>query len=466
MNHVHFIGIGGTGMSGLAQALLSRGVRVTGSDPHSNVATQRLASQGATVYTVQSADNIKRENPELVVATAAIPEENPELAAAHLAGIPVVSRAEFLGRLMAQYEGPTIAIAGTHGKTTTTAMVAEALLAGGLDPTVLVGGEYAPIGGNARIGKGQVFLTEACEAYGSFLSLRPQITVLTNVEADHLDHYATEDNVFAGFRKFVLQTTCALAWCSEDAGALRMVHYELRMDEGPRRISYGFGPYGDNSVWAEDVTAEGHGSEYDLRCSVRPDSVHVTLRVPGRHNVLNSLAAAAVGIEAGVSLDDIARGLAAFEGAGRRFETLGESGGVLVIDDYAHHPTEITATLAASRSAFPDRRLTVVFQPHLYSRTRDFMDSFAEALCAADVILITDIYPAREQPIPGVNVTDLVRNIAERAPNRSLLYVPTKHDAVEALCWVCRTGDVVLTMGAGDIREVGEAFVARKDAAA
>jgi UDP-N-acetylmuramate--alanine ligase len=468
MNHVHFIGIGGVGMSGLAQALLSRGVRVSGSDPHANAATERLAAQGATVYAAQTAENITRERPELVVATAAIPADNPELAGAREAGISVEWRAEFLGRLMAEYAGPTVAVAGTHGKTTTTAMAAEVLLAGGLDPTVLVGAEYAPIGGNARIGSSPAFLTEACEAYDSFLSLHPQITVLTNVEADHLDHYGTEDNVFAGFRKFVLQTTGTLIWCSEDSGALRMVHYELQLDEGPRRVSYGFAPYSTNSVWAEDVVSEGRGSSYTLRWqhegAALPGTVRVTLNVPGRHNVLNSLAAAAVGLEAGIDVEAIARGIASFEGTERRFETLGEVDRVLVIDDYAHHPTEITATLAAARAAYPDRRLIVVFQPHLYSRTRDFMDQFAESLGEADAVVITDIYPAREKPIPGVNVTDLVRKVAERAPDRTLLYAPTKAEAVDALRWLCREGDLVLTMGAGDIREVGEKYLSDEEA--
>jgi len=470
MTHVHFIGIGGVGMSGLAQALLSRGVRVSGSDPHANAATERLAEHGATVYSAQIPANIERERPDLVVVTAAIPSDNPELTAAREAGITIVSRAEFLGRLMGEYGGPTIAIAGTHGKTTTTAMTAEVLLAGNLDPTVLVGGEYEAIGGNARIGHGPVFLTEACEAYDSFLSLRPRVTVLTNVEADHLDHYGTEENVFAGFRKFVGQTTGALIWCSEDAGALRMVHFEMQMDEGPRRVSYGLSPCGRDSVWAEDVVSEGGGSSYTLRYArdgePQPDSTRVTVNLPGLHVVLNSLAAAAVGIEAGIPLLSIAEGIAAFRGTGRRFEKLGERDGALLIDDYAHHPTEIAATIAAARSAFPDRRLVVVFQPHLYSRTRDFMDRFAESLSAADVVLITDIYPAREKPIPGVNVTELVRKIAEQAPERSLLYVPTKSDSVNALKWVTKPGDLVITMGAGDVREIGEAFLSPQEAAA
>lgn len=450
-------------MSGLAQALLSRGMHVSGSDPQTNAATERLVRQGATIFSRQAAENISAAKPDLVVATAAIPNANAELAAARRTGIPIVSRAEFLGRLMAEYAGPTVAVAGTHGKTTTTAMVAEVLLSGGLDPTVLVGGEYAPIGGNARIGAGPVFLTEACEAYDSFLSLRPQITVLTNVEADHLDHFGTEVAVFASFRKFIMQTTGTLIWCAEDCGAQRMAHYELQMDEGPRRVSYGFKPYGLSSVWAENVRQEGGGSSYTLRISVdgetRQESVMARLSIPGMHNVLNSLAAAAVGIEAGVSLEAIGRGIGAFSGTGRRFEILGDTNGVLVIDDYAHHPTEIRATISAARAAYPERRLVAVFQPHLYSRTRDFMDGFAESLAGADVILLTNIYAAREKPIPDVNVSDLTRKIAEIVPARTVLYLPTKPEVADALKWVCREGDLVITMGAGDIREAAEEYM-------
>jgi UDP-N-acetylmuramate--alanine ligase len=349
-------------------------------------------------------------------------------------------------------------------------MVAEVLLAGGMDPTILVGGEYAPIGGNARIGAGPAFLTEACEAYDSFLSLHPQITVLTNVEADHLDHYGSEDNVFAGFRRFVLQASALLIWCSEDAGAQRLLNYELKMDEGPRRISFGLSPYGANSVWAEDVRSEGGRSTYTLRRSIggagSGESVRVELQVPGIHNVLNSLGAAAVGVHLSIPLAAIARGLAAFEGTERRFDVLGEAGGVTIVDDYAHHPTEIEATLLAARNAYPGRRLIGVFQPHLYSRTRDFMNRFAESLSAADAILIMDIYPAREQPIPGVRAADLVRKVAEIAPDRTLLYVPTKTDAVDAVRSLWRAGDVVLVMGAGDIRSVGEQLAGEREAAA
>jgi UDP-N-acetylmuramate--alanine ligase len=448
-------------MSGLAQVLLTRGIRVSGSDPQANAATERLQKLGGTVYHVQAGENILREKPDLVVVTAAVHEDNPELRTAREAGIEVVSRAEFLGRLMDEFEGSRIAIAGTHGKTTTTAMVAEALLSGGLDPTVLVGGEYSRFGGNLRLGHGNIVVAEACEAYDSFLSLRPSITVITNVEADHLDFYGDEAGVFESFRRFVGRTSRdgVLIWCADDEGARRLVE-SLGPSGGPaRRVAYGLAPYGDECLWA---TIEGEGFSVHRRTSGKDVVVISMMRlaVPGEHNVRNALAAIATALELGVSPEAIARGgLTEFTGVGRRFEILGERDGVLVIDDYAHHPTEIRATLEAARSTYPDRRIIAVFQPHLYSRTRDFMDAFAASLAGADAILLTDIYAAREEPIPGVRVPDLVHKIAGLAPSATLLYLPQKADVVGALRWVTHPGDVVLTMGAGDIREVGEAFL-------
>jgi UDP-N-acetylmuramate--alanine ligase len=465
MSRIYFIGIGGVGMSGLAGVMLARGFTVAGSDPHPNAATARLEERGATVYSTQAAANIERESPERVVYTAAIPEDNPELVAARGLGVPVITRAEFLGEMMAEFGGPRIAIGGTHGKTTTTAMTAEVLLAGGLDPTVLVGGEYPPIGGNVRVGGGEVFLTEACEAYNSFLAFRPDITVVTNVEADHLDHYGTEEGVFEGFRQFLSQTTPegTVVINAADAGCVRLA--ELAGGSLPRRVIW-YGaerPDGESLIAANAVTAHGRAT-FDLQHRIGGGVEllgTVELPVPGEHNVLNALAAAAAGLAAGVDGQAIAAGLARFQGTGRRFETLGEVNGVLVIDDYAHHPTEIRATLAAARAAYPERRLVAVFQPHLYSRTRDFMDEFGEALAAADAILLTNIYAAREQPIPGVNVADLAHKIAACAPRATLLYLPEKEDVAGALEWVTHEGDLVVVMGAGDIREAGEQFVRR-----
>lgn len=454
-------------MSGLAQALLARGVRVSGSDIQRNTAMERLAAQGAAVYDTQVAENLEHERPDLVVVTAAIPEDNPELMAAYAAGIEVVSRAEFLGRLMAGYSGPRIAVSGTHGKTTTTAMLACVLVEAGLDPTVLLGGEYAPLGGNARIGRSGVFLTEACEAYDSFLALRPDVAVITNIEADHLDYYVLEERLFASFRRFVEQTASngVLVWCAEDAGARRLMA-ELPEDAGPRRrITYGLEPHGPDSIWAVAVVREGMRTRFAVGRVAEDDSEvslgTVSLRVPGQHNVLNALAAIATGLVLNIPFATMAAALEGFEGAERRFEVLAEAGGVVLLDDYAHHPTEIRATIATAREVYPERRLVVVFQPHLYSRTRDFLDEFANTLAEADVIVLTDIYPAREQPIPGVRVADIVHRAAAQAPAKTVLYLPDKRDVLGALVWLVRTGDVVMTMGAGDIREVGEAYAAQ-----
>jgi UDP-N-acetylmuramate--alanine ligase len=454
-------------MSALAQVLLTRGVRVSGSDPHANAATERLQKLGATVYREQVADNIEREKPDLVVVTAAVHEDNPELMAARDAGVEVVSRAEFLGRLMGEFGGARIAIAGTHGKTTTTAMVAEVLISGGLDPSVLVGGEYSGFGGNLRLGHGNLIVAEACEAYDSFLALHPSIAVITNVEADHLDFYGDEAGVFDSFRRFVGQTDGdgVLIWCSDDEGTRKLTE-SLGEGEGPaRKIPYGLQRHGNNCVWAE-----AHGDRLTVHRVLddRDETVieNMQLSVPGDHNARNALAAIAVGLELGLSPDTLSNGsLREFIGVGRRFEVLGERDGVTVIDDYAHHPTEIRATLAAARSKYPERRIVAVFQPHLYSRTRDFMDEFAASLSAADAILLTDIYAAREEPIAGVSVSGLTHKIAGMAPSATLLYLPRKSDMVGALAWVTHPGDVVITMGAGDIREVGEAFLAETEPA-
>lgn len=452
-------------MSGLAEILLSRGIQVSGSDPSSNEATERLAAHGATLYRQQSAENLEAERPDFVIATAAIPPHNPELVAARQAGIPVETRAEFLGRLMSEFQGPRIAVAGTHGKTTTTAMVAEILISGGLDPTVLVGGEYAPIGGTARVGRSSTFLTEACEAYDSFLSLRPDLAIITNVEADHLDHYGDEAGVFEAFVQFARRVNPAgcLILSGDDPGCRSLSE---RLDPLPSKtIRYGLDQ--TNDVLANELAHEGTHSHFRVlrRTDGEQEALgQVTLNVPGRHNVLNALGAVALGLAAGVPFEAIVEGLERFAGTGRRYEVLGERDGVLVVDDYAHHPTEIRATLSAARQAHPNRRLVAVFQPHLYSRTRDFMGEFAAELAEADAVLLTDVYAAREQPIPGVCVSEMSRLIAERAPNISLLYLPKKEELVGALDWVSRPGDVILTMGAGDIREVGEAFLASRAA--
>jgi UDP-N-acetylmuramate--alanine ligase len=461
---IHFIGIGGAGMSALAQIALARGARVSGSDPSENAALSRLETQGATIYHVQEASNI-RSDVELVVYSAAISEENPELAAARRAGCRVISRAQCLGELMASYAGPRVAITGTHGKTTTTAMAHEALTAGGLDPTTLIGGEYSGIGGNVKIGQSGCFLTEACEAYGSFLELKPDVIALTNVEADHLDYYETPERVVEAFCRFIEQTSpdAALSLCLDDAGVQQLT--ALMKSRGVRRriIGYGLDPQGPDSLYASNIAVEGTETRFNVFYYTPEGDERmlgiVRLRVPGTHNVRNALAVIGAGIALNIAFPALAEGLERFSGTGRRFETLGEAQEIQVMDDYAHHPTEIRATLQAARAAYPSRRLIAIFQPHLFSRTRDFMREFAESLSEADAILLADIYPARELPIPGVRVTEMARLIAELAPDKTLLFLPDRGDIVGALSWVTRPGDLVVTMGAGDIREVGERFL-------
>ncbi|HZO91051.1 MAG TPA: UDP-N-acetylmuramate--L-alanine ligase [Chthonomonadaceae bacterium] len=459
--HLHFLGIGGIGVSALAQVALARGARVSGSDPHAdpqtNPAIRRLLEQGATLYTEHRPANLSEEV-SLVVASAAIAEDNPELREAHRRGLRVISRAEFLGELMAAHKGPKIAVAGTAGKTTTTAMVSFLLQQAKLDPTVFVGGEVPQLGGNVRIG-GETgpFVAEACEAYDSFLYLKPDIAVVANIEADHLDYYGTFDRVMESFLRFVKGVTEGgkLIACVDDPGVRQLLAH------APASLQVvGYGVAQEAASRAENI-APGRGVAFDW---ITPNGqTTVRLRLPGRHNALNALAAATVGWQLGLPMPQIAETLAAFQGVGRRQEILGEvaleGGDLLVMDDYAHHPTKLRATLEALRDAYPDRRLVAVFQPHLYSRTRDFLAGFADALAQADALVVTDIYPAREAPIPGVRAADIVNLAARRNPQAPAIYLPDKRDIPPMLAALMRPNDLVVFLGAGDIREQGEAFV-------
>ncbi len=479
--HIHFLGIAGIGVSALAQLAQARGVRVSGSDPNAhpdhNPAIARLAAGGATLYTAHRAENVARDV-DLVVASAAIGDTNPEIAIARERGIPIVSRAEFLGQLMAAHSGPKIAVAGTHGKTTTTGMIGVMLQHAGLDPTVFVGGEVRELGGNVRIGSPDgPFVAEACEAYDSFLYLKPDIAVITNIEADHLDHYGTFDNLLAGFQKFISNIPTVnrngMVVCADDANIRRLIHE----NKHPIQLyTYGI------DVYKQSPTARlcaynihlGTKSYFDWRCvgaSLYWDAP-IMLNVPGKHNIQNALAAAMVGLQIGVNSQAIAEGLAEFRGATRRQDVLGEgrfnaedTESILVMDDYAHHPTEICATLDALRGAYPDRRLVAIFQPHLYSRTRDFLDGFGQSLALADDLIVTDIYAAREQPIEGVNARDILDRAVAHNPALPAVFVPDKNDIPKMLAGLARPGDVCVFMGAGDIRDQGEAFAALLHAA-
>ena len=453
---IHFVGIGGAGMSGMARVLARQGVAVTGSDLRESATLESLRREsGIRAEAGHEAHHLNGAT--LVVASAAVKKDNPEMVAARAKSIPVISRAQMLGRLMARYPR-SIAVSGTHGKTTTTGMTAMVLEAGGLDPTVLIGGDLPAYGGNARLGASDVFLAEACEAYDSFLDLDPQIAVITNIEADHLDYYGDLDNILRSFRKFLGQVTGTAILCGHDKNVKTLVDDLRTSASGPEVVTFAL--RGNVTLRTEDLDAQGMNPSYAAVWHGRPLG-RVTLGVPGMHNVANSLAAVAVGLTLGVPFACIAAGLRAFVGTGRRFERLGETpGGAAVVDDYAHHPTEIRATLAAARQAYPGRRIIAVFQPHLPSRTRDFKTEFAESFGDADHVVLTDIFLAREQPLEGVTGAGLAALTADRRGADYVTYVADKSALPTRLAEMVRPGDLVLTLGAGDIRAAGEGLLA------
>ena len=443
---VHFVGIAGAGMSALAELLARRGVVVTGCDANASGAAD-LRDLGIAI--AEGHDPSHVDGARALVVTSAMPKDHPEIARARSSGIPVIRRAEALGEAVAG--GALVGIAGTHGKTTTTVMTTEALHAAGLEPTGVVGGRVASWGGNLAFGSDRLFVVEADEYDRSFLALYPTVAVVTNVEADHLDIYAdladirTTFATFAGRARFIVL-------CADDAGATT-----LPTPSTAEVIRYGISS-GEARLRATEVVTEGSVTRFRVAYDGKPAG-EVTLGVPGHHNVLNALAAIATGLALGATVEAMAPGLAAFGGVERRFQRLGEIGGVTVVDDYAHHPTEIRATLAAARLAFPGRRLVAAFQPHLFSRTRDFAGEFGSALAAADAVFLTEIYPAREQPIPGVT-SDLVE-AAMRTANGATPWRGERGALAEALAAAVEPGDVVLTIGAGDITRTGPELLRR-----
>lgn len=447
--HIHFIGIGGISMSGLAQIVLKEGFTVSGSDMKKSALTSQLEAMGATVHYPQQASNITPDI-DLIVYTAAIHEDNPEYAAAKTAGIPMLTRAEFLGQLMNNYSR-SVAVAGTHGKTTTTSMITHILLAANADPTISVGGILKAIDGNIRVGSSDCFVTEACEYTNSFLHFFPKYSVVLNVEAEHLDFFKDYDDIRHSFHQFLSGT-------ASDGYAI--VNGEipdvasLTAGIGAAVITYGFDPSYD--VYADDITYDAFGCA-SFKIHVKDAApISVTLHVPGKHNVSNALAACAVADAMGIAADAIAGGLSAFTGTDRRFQYKGTIDGITVIDDYAHHPTEIRATLAAAKN-YPHKRLVCVFQPHTYSRTKAFLDDFADALSAADVVVLADIYAARETDDLGVSSRDICDRLI--AKGCEAYYFPTEEtfDGLEKfLLKKCIDGDMLITMGAGNILEVGE----------
>jgi len=445
---IHFMGIGGAGMCALAELVHRRGLTVTGCDAKEGASVQRLRRMGVPVVIGHDASHV--EGVGAVVVTAAVPADHPELTAARAAGIPVWKRAAVLGAVADQ--GRVVAIAGTHGKTSTTAVTVQLLQEAGLDPTGLVGGTVADWGGNLRLG-GDLYVVEADEYDRSFHHLAPDVAVVTNLEADHLDIYESLDGVHEAFHTFLagLRPGGRAVVCADDPGASTLLS---RL--GSR--GYTYGTSAGSQLRAHDVISDSDGTRFRVSEDGR-DRGEATLPVPGRHTLQNALAAAAVARWFGADWGAIRRGWAAHRGVRRRFDRLGEVAGVEVVDDYAHHPTEIVATLAAAREAWPNRRLVVVFQPHLFSRTRDFADDFGRVLAQADVAWVTGIFPAREQPIAGVD-HHLIVDAVERAGGtvREHADLGTLHDAVAE---EIEEGDVVVAMGAGSIEHFGPRLVTR-----
>ncbi|MGD9495896.1 MAG: UDP-N-acetylmuramate--L-alanine ligase [Armatimonadota bacterium] len=444
---VHMIGVGGVGMSALAAILAGRGLSVSGSDRCESPRLDALRALGVRVSVPQVAGGAA--GADVVVRSAAIAESNPELADARARGLPVFERADLLAEIVRGLH--KVAVAGTHGKTTTTAMLGTILLECGRDATVIVGGDAANLEGkNYHVGPEPLAVFEACESDSTFLRYGPCSEVITNVEADHLDQHGDFAGLCRAFEQFV-------ALVPDDGflayGAESEVLAEMARRARGERISFGLG--GRFMFGADRIQLRPFGATFRLLIEGRPAG-EVELRVPGEHNVRNALAALAAATRLEVGVGQAAEALGEFRGVGRRFELLGKLGEAPVIDDYAHHPTEVSATLAAARRGWPDRRVAAIFQPHLFSRTRDFMAQFAAALAQADVVIVTEIYAAREDPIEGVRGQDLAAAVAELAPAAEVRFIPSREEIVAAVRELARPGDLILTLGAGDIRQVGE----------
>ena len=447
IQRIHFVGIGGIGMSGIAEVLLNLGYKVSGSDLKSSAITQRLAGLGAIVFEGHAAENIS--GAEVVVASSAVSPENPEIAQAHAQHIPVIRRAEMLAELMRLKYG--IAIAGMHGKTTTTSMVAAVLAGGGLDPTVVVGGRVDALGSNARLGKSHYLVAEADESDRSFLKLSPILSVVTNIDREHMDCYRNMGDIKRTFLEFMDHVPFygVVVVCNDDPVLRRLLPQVRR-----RTVTYGTRRQSDFHIRPGETTAEEGSVVSEFHVTYGKRSLgDFRLHVPGAHNILNATAAIAVGVGLDVEIEQIRSALENFRGVDRRFQLRGKAAGVSVIDDYGHHPTEIRATLAAARRC-GFRRIHVVFQPHRYTRTRDLLDDFATAFKEADTLLILDIYAASEAPIEGISGETLARRISE-AGGVPARYVPSFSEAAEMVAEEAREGDMVLTLGAGNVAQVG-----------
>lgn len=451
IRHIHMVGIGGSGMGGIAEVLHNLGYTVSGSDLKENPVTHHLAQQGVTIHIGHVEENIS--GCDVVVISSAVKESNPEVQAARAYRIPVVPRAEMLAELMRFRHG--IAIAGTHGKTTTTSLIASLMAEGGLDPTFVIGGRLNSAGTNARLGAGHFLVAEADESDASFLHLQPMTAVVTNIDADHM---ATYDGDFSRLRQTFVEFLHNLPFyglavmCLDDEEVRNLLPSVTR-----RVVTYGFSAEAD--LRAHDVVQEGVRTRFRVSRSDAPDWLDITLNMPGRHNVLNALAAIAVVHDLGVADEAIISALDKFEGIGRRFQISGEvktaNGKVLMVDDYGHHPREVAATMSAARAAWPERRLVVLFQPHRYSRTRDLFEDFTEVLSEADALVVLEVYAAGEDPITGADSRTLCRAIRARG-QVDPVFVGTPTDLAQTLAGVLQDGDVLLTLGAGDIGSIAQ----------
>ncbi len=437
---VHFVGIGGAGMSAIAAVLLAKGVEVSGSDLKETRNTVRLGELGARVHIGHRPENV--EGADIVVVSSAVPERNRELARARELSLPVLPRAAMLARLMD--EGKGIAVAGTHGKTTTTSMVAMILAQAGMDPTYVVGGELNDVGSNAHAGSGEYVVAEADESDGSFLLLKPWAAVVTNVEADHLDFFGDPRRVQEYFARFVslVDPHGVVVLGGDDAGARSLLG-----KSGARQVTFGGGE--DSDYRFRDLQLFAGGSSF--RVSARGEELGgMELEIPGLHNVYNALAATALTHTLGVDFDAIAGALSSFKGVRRRYQRVSEVAGVRIVDDYAHHPSEVVSTLEAA-ALERERRLVCLFQPHRYSRTAALWKEFGSAFSRADLLILTDVYAAGEDPLPGVDGKLIVNAVLEADPAKQVVYVPRRSSLGEAALRFIRRGDLVLTMGAGDI---------------
>lgn len=448
IQHIHLVGIGGSGMSGIAEVLLTLGYKVTGSDLAQSETTRRLETLGGQIFIGHEASHV--EGAQVVVISSAVQSTNPEVVEARARMIPVIPRAEMLAELMRLKFG--VAIAGAHGKTTTTSLVASVLAFAGLDPTFVVGGKVNAMGTHARLGRSDLLIAEADESDGSFLKLSPSIGVITNMDREHLDHYGTMEQLEAAFLEFANKVPFygVAILCSDDPCLRTFLPKMVKPF-----LTYGLQvPTGGSppDVYATDVLITGRVSNF--RAHFRGKKLGpFRLNIPGLHNVSNALAAMAVALELDVPVDLIRKGLASFSGVERRFHIRGEKNAIIVVDDYGHHPTEIRCTIAAAKSAWPGR-LIVLFQPHRYSRTKDLAQEFAESFEQADAVYVTDIYSAGETPIPGVSGEGLAQRI-QTIGHPSVTWIEKKEELVKQVLPTLQSGDVVLTLGAGDIWKVG-----------